>query len=134
MRLDVLLYRCFLFSFPFDYSTLNRGCEYGFVGYSFWQSSEANGAAQMRPELCPIGKYGFDSRCRGWYHTGKKRALAGNGTLHITAPYVFAGGEKITGQSTSSPVMQGTKHIGQTIIGTLSICCLLIVVVLIPNK
>lgn len=119
----VVLDRLLQFDFSITHSFIlfcNRGCEYGFVGYSFWQSTEANGAAKLRPELCPLGKYGFDSRCRGWYDTGKKRAFAGNGTLHITAPYVFAGGEKITGQSTSSPVMQGAKHIGQTIIGTLS--------------
>lgn len=94
-----------------------RGCEYGFVGYSHWRSSEANGAAKLRPELCPMGKYGFDARCRGWYDTGKNDALSGNGTLHITAPYVFAGGTQITGQSTSSPVMQGDEYIGQTIVG-----------------
>jgi hypothetical protein len=44
-------------------------------------------------------------------------SLSGNGTLHITAPYIFAGGAQITGQSTSSPIMQGDVHIGQTIIG-----------------
>lgn len=97
-----------------------RGCEYGFVGYPFWVSSEANGAATLRPELCPLGKYGYDARCRGWYHNGKKKALDGNGTLHITAPYVFAGGKGITGQSTSSPIMDGETHIGQAIVGEYS--------------
>ena len=71
----------------------------------------------MRPELCPLGKYGFDVRCRGWYDMGKKNALSKNGTLHITAPYIFAGGTEITGQSTTSPVMQGEEYIGQTIVG-----------------
>ena len=48
---------------------------------------------------------------------GKKNALSKNGTLHITAPYIFAGGTEITGQSTTSPVMQGEEYIGQTIVG-----------------
>lgn len=99
---------------------MNRGCEYGFVGYPFWVSSELNGAAKMRPDICPLGKYGYDARCRGWYVDGKQKALGGNGTLHITAPYVFAGGVQITGQSITAPIMQGGVHIGQTIIGAYS--------------
>ena len=100
----------------------------------------------MRPELCPLGKYGFDVRCRGWYDMGKKNALSKNGTLHITAPYIFAGGTEITGQSTTSPVMQGEEYIGQTIVGKYaflisnkSLCSyhtdniLFCIVILIPN-
>lgn len=29
---------------------------------AFWQSTEENGAEEVRPELCPIGKYGYDPR------------------------------------------------------------------------
>ena len=29
---------------------------------SAWVSTEANGAAKLRPELCPPGKYGYEPR------------------------------------------------------------------------
>jgi hypothetical protein len=29
---------------------------------SSWQSTEANGASKLRPELCPLGKFGYDPR------------------------------------------------------------------------
>jgi hypothetical protein len=32
------------------------------AGSSFWKSTKENGAARIRPELCPLGKYGYDSR------------------------------------------------------------------------
>lgn len=42
------------------------GC-YGFDGeMPFAQSSKANRAAEIAPNLCPEGKYGYDPRCRDW--------------------------------------------------------------------
>jgi hypothetical protein len=40
------------------------GCRYALesVDYSNWQSTESNGAASLRPELCAMGKHGFDPR------------------------------------------------------------------------
>ena len=38
------------------------GCSTPMSSNSFWSSSEANGAAKNRPELCPLGKYGYDPR------------------------------------------------------------------------
>ncbi|KAL7547634.1 hypothetical protein ACHAWF_010919 [Thalassiosira exigua] len=32
------------------------GCNSGFAMYPFWNSTEDNGAAKLRPELCPLGK------------------------------------------------------------------------------
>jgi HAMP domain-containing protein len=32
------------------------------AGSGFWKSTEENGAARIRPDLCPLGKYGYDSR------------------------------------------------------------------------
>jgi hypothetical protein len=71
-----------------------------FTGYSgcgndgafgpLFVSSEENRAAEIAPELCPLGKYGFDPRCRDWYATGKIRSLELGKAVHITAPYVFA--------------------------------------------
>lgn len=41
----------------------NTGCENSQHSYAaFWQSTVENGAEQLRPELCPLGKYGFDPR------------------------------------------------------------------------
>ena len=87
-----------------------------------WQSTSENGAAELRPDLCPLGKYGYDSRCRGWYQQGKEKAMAGTNEtshlhLHITAPYVFATG-KLIGQSVTSPLIdpQTQRHVGQTLV------------------
>jgi hypothetical protein len=66
------------------------GCDNGRSFGSLFVSSEENRAAEIAPELCPLGKYGFDPRCRDWYATGKNRSLALGKAVHITAPYVFA--------------------------------------------
>lgn len=34
----------------------------GHVALAAWNSTKENGAAQLRPELCPLGKYGYDPR------------------------------------------------------------------------
>ena len=93
------------------------GCDDGFSTYAFWQSTEANGASALRPELCPLNKYGYDCRCREWYDEGKNKALANDGFLHITAPYVFAG-TTIVAQSVTSPLIdpRSDEHIGQVLI------------------
>ena len=54
------------------------GCDHSYAEYSHFKSKSANGAAKIRPALCPLGKYAYDPRCRGWYDEGK---LAG--TLHF---------------------------------------------------
>lgn len=66
------------------------GCDNGRSFGPLFVSSEENRAAKIAPELCPIGKYGFDPRCRDWYATGKKRSLELGKAFHITAPYAFA--------------------------------------------
>jgi len=93
------------------------GCDDGFSNWAFWQSTEANGASALRPELCPLNKYGYDCRCRGWYDEGKNKALANEGFLHITPPYVFAG-TSIVAQSVTSPLIdpRSDEHIGQVLI------------------
>mmetsp|Transcript_15274 Transcript_15274/g.33333 ORF Transcript_15274/g.33333 Transcript_15274/m.33333 type:complete len:250 (-) Transcript_15274:125-874(-) len=98
------------------------GCNLDFAAFPFWISTEENGAALLRPELCPLKKYGFDARCRGWYDEGRKKADVGNGTLHITAPYVFVGVRKIIGQSMTSPLIdpRNNEHIGQVLVDYLS--------------
>jgi hypothetical protein len=39
-----------------------RGCPDVGSSSANWVSSEENGAARLRPELCPLGKYGYDPR------------------------------------------------------------------------
>ena len=82
----------------------------------FWSSSEANGGAVLNPELCPLGKHGYDPRCRKWYDDGKKKAFVSG--LHITNPYVFAGLDGTVAQTgTSSMTNPRTKeYIGQILL------------------
>ena len=95
-----------------------RDCDdYSHVDYSFWNSTEINGAADFRPELCPLGKYGYDARCRGWYANGKKIWEESGTSIYCMPPYLFAGNGKM-GQSCSSPLFDPNtrKYIGQTLI------------------
>jgi len=69
------------------------GCQHPSPNYAHFVSTEENHAATLNSTLCPLGKYGYDSRCRGWYDSGKKTALgkAENETsLYLTPPYEFA--------------------------------------------
>ena len=56
------------------------------------------------------------TRCRGWYATGKKKALEENELLHITAPYAFASSGLI-GQSCTMALVDPTtgEHVGQVL-------------------
>jgi hypothetical protein len=38
------------------------GCDVSWATLSSWSSNEGNGAYKIRPELCPLGKYGYDPR------------------------------------------------------------------------
>ena len=93
------------------------GCDYSFATFPFWMSSESNGAPKLRPELCPLGKYGYDARCRGWYADSKSGANAGEGNLHITSPYVFAQAD-LFAQSASTPLIdpRTQTYVGQTLV------------------
>jgi Mg-chelatase subunit ChlD/HAMP domain-containing protein len=88
------------------------GCDHFFGRFSHFQSTKENGAAAIRGDLCPLGKYGFDSRCRGWYADGKER-----GETHITAPYVFAG-TKLIATSITAPIYDPIreKYVGQALL------------------
>ena len=42
------------------------GCDNNLAGLSHWQSTEENGGEKNGGiEICPIGKFGYDARCRG---------------------------------------------------------------------
>ena len=81
-----------------------------------WKSTEENGAAKLRPELCPVGKTGYDPRCRGWYDTGRNLAIQNKTILHVTAPYKFATSQ--FAQSATMAVMDPSsgEHVGQTLL------------------
>ena len=93
------------------------GCQASEHGWSaFWKSSEGNGAADLRPELCPLGKYGYDPRCREWYATGAEVAKNGSG-IYITAPYAFADGTQVGQSATSGMIDPKTGiHVGQVLV------------------
>jgi len=44
-----------------------NGCDYTHPGFASWNSNENNHAAVVAPLLCPLGKYGYDPRCRYVY-------------------------------------------------------------------
>ncbi len=102
-----------------------------FIGFSgctafstkspFWVSSDANGAAKLQPDLCPIGKHGYDPRCRKWYDDGKNKAINGESVLHITSPYQFATAT-VAQTGTSAIINKRTKeYIGQIMLDFLPV-------------
>jgi hypothetical protein len=94
------------------------GCSDAHAYGSRFVSSEENRAAEIAPELCPIGRFGFDPRCRDWYANGKNRSLVLGEAVHVTAPYVFASyDEVLVGVSATSPIANPStgEYIGQAL-------------------
>ncbi|CAB9499287.1 expressed unknown protein [Seminavis robusta] len=94
------------------------GCSnVGHARAPFFESDEMNRAAEVRPELCPLGKHGYDPRCRGWYGDAK-RAYDTIGTpAHVAPPYVFSGGGNIAQSCVGIIVDPNTKEfVGETLI------------------
>jgi len=95
----------------------SEGCgnsEHGWA--AFWQSSEDNGGAKFRPELCPVGRYGYDPRCREWYATGKSKAMEGK-AVYATPPYAFSQGTLVAQSATSALTdPRSGEHVGQVLI------------------
>ncbi len=84
------------FAFEADGGYLGySGCNYDPSRYAQFQSSEENGAYLINPELCPVGKYGYDPRCRPWYSETKRKSTWQDIFVHITAPYKFAAGDNV---------------------------------------
>ncbi|OEU06276.1 hypothetical protein FRACYDRAFT_266147 [Fragilariopsis cylindrus CCMP1102] len=100
---------------------LYAGCDsVGLLTLSKWRSTVENKAAELRPKLCPVGKYGYDPRCRGWYEDGKNLAISnGADALLVTAPYEFAEDtHNIYGQTATNAIMDPItrEYIGQTMV------------------
>jgi hypothetical protein len=96
------------------------GCDDSRAYGPLFESSESNRAAEIAPEVCPIGRFGYDPRCRDWYAAGKNRSLGFGEAVHITAPYVFAlsGSEEAqVAASATSPVANPStgEYIGQAL-------------------
>lgn len=85
------------------------GCEYSYAQHAHFQSSAENRAFEVRGDLCPQGKFGYDSRCRDWYASGK----AG---IHITPPYIFAGTQRVACSVTSPLFGPDEEYVGQSLI------------------
>lgn len=73
------------------------GCAPTHVFYPHWRSTKGNGGARARGDACPVGKYGYDARCRGWYATGKEKR-----GVYVTPPYEFASSNTFAGSATFS--------------------------------
>jgi hypothetical protein len=69
-----------------------------------------------------IGKYGYDPRCRNWYHRGREASGVNRSFVYVTPPYLFASSQEIYAQSASSTLVdpRNGKHVGQTLIDYLS--------------
>uniref|UniRef100_A0A7S4NFJ6 Uncharacterized protein n=1 Tax=Odontella aurita TaxID=265563 RepID=A0A7S4NFJ6_9STRA len=94
------------------------GCSVSHADRPFFKSTVENGAARMRPDLCPLGSFGYDARCRDWFHRGK--AIGINTTsapMYVSPPYVFAG-QSITAQSCGMPLIDPVtqEFVGQTLV------------------
>ena len=93
------------------------GCYDGSNGYGSWQSNKSNHAFVIAPELCPRGKYGFDSRCRDWYVSGKNYFLESETAVVVTPPYQFPVAGEIATSATSALANLATgEYVGQTLL------------------
>ena len=89
------------------------GCEH-YGNLAHFESTVGNGAADVRGDLCPLGRFGFDARCRGWYADSKAKP---GGHIHITAPYDFASSD-VVGMSAAASLIDpsSNQYIGETLI------------------
>jgi hypothetical protein len=60
------------------------GCDAGLTYLAHWTADDQ--ASTLNTSLCPVGKHGYDARCRAWYDVGKKRFLSSKHQLYLTAP------------------------------------------------
>ena len=96
------------------------GCSsFEFTEMSKFQSTVENEAHRYGgKEICPIGKWGFDPRCRGWYAEGRDHCgIQVGGAVYITAPYLFATGREVATSATSAIFDPVTgEHVGQSLL------------------
>ena len=92
------------------------GCQPSHFVASHFKSDEVNRAASIDPKLCPLGKYGYDPRCRDWYTTGRQLYQDTRRPMHITAPYLSANLE--FSASATSPIAnpETQEYVGQMLL------------------
>lgn len=92
------------------------GCRYPSPTYPHFQSTESNLAFKINGTLCPLGKFGYDVRCRSWYAGGKAAQEAGNTSIFLTPPYEFS--TDVTASSVTQGVFDArtNEHIGQSLV------------------
>ena len=66
------------------------GSDQNIPSYAHFQSTEENGAYLINETLCPLGKYGYDARCRGWYAVGKEIEARKEAPLFMVPPFQIA--------------------------------------------
>lgn len=88
------------------------GCDLG-SGLGLWSSNKENLAAENNEALCPLGKFGYDARCRGWYVGGKKAYLQDGSTFYLSSPYQFA--DVTIGTTATAPIANPAtgEYLGQ---------------------
>jgi hypothetical protein len=59
------------------------GCEHFEATVPFFESTGADGAASVAPDLCQEGKFGYDPRCQRWYG----EAIVRNETTYVSPPF-----------------------------------------------
>jgi len=91
------------------------GCALGYTFFAQWESNDENKAYELNPQLCPRGKYGYDTRCRDWYVTGKEDFFDDGIQVHVTAPYQFA--STSAGASVTAPITNPAtgEYVGQAL-------------------
>lgn len=95
-----------------------RGCRQSYLEYSFFESTISNNASNIAPNLCPLGSFGYDPRCRRWYAKGKNSFLSEDrAPIAITAPYAYATNDFV-GTSLTSPLADYSTNtcIGQILL------------------
>jgi hypothetical protein len=64
------------------------GCQFFEATVPFFESTAANGAANISVDLCPEGKFGYDPRCQKWYSAAKARQQATrNASTYVSEPF-----------------------------------------------
>ena len=95
-----------------------RGCLPSHITASLFESTKENHAAAIAPDLCPLGKFGFDPRCRDWYATGRKKYIDSWSSVYLTAPYEFASTSVGFAASATAPIVnpQTEDYAGQALL------------------
>jgi hypothetical protein len=89
------------------------GCNYEqFARSAHYESAFWNQAFLVNPDLCPLGKFGYDARCRTWYTNTKKGALESGDVISFGPPYLFAEIQDV-GISAAAPLID--PHTGEFI-------------------